>query len=130
MTMQPHDYSDVLAPWTRRGNDPAQGAFITADDALESLTKLREYLQWDDWALLQKVQAAVQSQFPAGTLPPSLNFRGVVPSQASAPASVANPKPGDYVLTNDLGHAVGYTPTGQWVDLGRLFITTGGGAAP
>ena len=127
MTMQPQDYSEVLAPWTRRGNDPAQGAFITADDALESLTRLKEYLKWDDWALLQQVQAAIQQQFPAGTLPPSLNFRGVVPSQASAPASVYNPEPGDDAVTNDKGHVVALQPTGVWVDLGRMFITTGGG---
>ena len=127
MTMQPQDYSEVLAPWTRRGNDPAQGAFITADDALESLTRLKEYLKWDDWAMLQQVQAAIQQQFPAGTLPPALNFRGVVASQTSAPGSVSNPQPGDFVVTSDKGRVVALDPNGVWQDLGRMFVTTGGG---
>ena len=110
MTTQPPDFDKVLAPWRPEiGEDPTQGPWITADDAIQSLEALREWV-------LDQTDALTQYMWLIENAPRdgAVKFRG---RRADAFSLPALPMEGDlYVDSNAAEH--GWLWVGNaWADI-------------
>ena len=84
MTMQPPDWDYVLEPWFPAPNeDPNQGPWITMDDAVESIRRIRTVVEgWVAPILVQLSQ--IQSQMPTGI---TVQYRGEAPDATMLPTT-------------------------------------------